>query len=246
MVKKIIKLGIMLSLVSLPVFSEDDTESLQEEIGQLKSEMDSIQSEIKEQKKLKKSIQSENKKISKIEKLRRERNDTIPYQIKRPRKLTYGFRLSSVGPYDDNDAHVLMTHGVGFMGYLNEHIAIGVQEITIDVFNTINGRRFTMSVSPEVEFSFCPKKWLQMGTELGVTIAGHASKGEDPTSAVVPFLSVFNQYWVLPKFSFGPEIQLNAAFKGDHHVTSLNVDKSSMIPEKGVWIDAGLQFSYHF
>lgn len=239
-------MGFLVSaILAMPVFSEDEKEDLEKEILQMKSEMDSIKSEIEEQKKLQKES-GKKRKLSKLEKLRQERADSEPYQVKRPRKVTYGFRITSVGPYDDESAHILATHGLGFMGYLNEHIAVGIQELTIDVFNTINGNRFSMSVSPEVEISFCPIKWLQMGTEVGVTIAGHASHDEDPTSAVVPFLSVFNQYWVLPKFSFGPEVQLNAAFKGDHHLNSLSSNRSSMIPEKGVWIDAGLQFSFHF
>lgn len=246
MIKNIVKGIVVISIISFPVFSEDEEQNLQAEISQLKNEMDSINAEIEKKKNLKEKTGKEKKKVSKIEKLRQERNDSEPYQLKRPRKVTYGFRITSVGPYDGKNAHILATHGIGFMGNLNEHIAVGIQELTIDVFNTIYGNRFAMSVSPEVEISFCPVKWLQMGTEVGVTIAGHASKDEDPTSAVVPFFSIFNQYWVLPKFSFGPEIQLNAAFKGDHHLNSLSENKSSMIPEKGVWIDAGLQFSFHF
>lgn len=245
MLNTLLKGIVVISLVGVSGLYAENEEDLQKEITQLRSEMDSIKTEIDEKKKQKEEVK-EKKKISKIEKLRMERADSEPYQVKRPRKITYGFRMTSVGPYDDESAYILGTHGIGFMGYLNEHVAVGVQEIGIDIFNTIYGNRFTMSVSPEVEISFCPIKWLQMGTEVGVIIAGHASKGEDPTSAVVPFMSVFNQYWVLPKFSFGPEVQINAAFKGDHHLNSFDDSKSSMIPEKGVWIDAGIQFSFHF
>lgn len=244
----IIRLLVGITLVSIISFSaaaQSDEEQLKDEISALKSEMDSINSEIEKAKKVKSEIKKEEK-ISRYQKMKLERLDPEPYQLKRRKKVTYGFRMTSVGPYDDESAHILMTHGIGFMGNLNEHIAVGIQEITVDVFSTLYGNRFTMSISPEVEFSFCPVKWLQMGTEIGVTIAGHASKDEDPTSAVVPFLSLFNQYWVLPKFSFGPEIQLNAALKGDHHLSSLQSNKSSMMPEKGLWIDAGLQFSFHF
>lgn len=209
MIKFFCKSLLITAIMAIPIFSDDDKQKLEEEIHHLKSEMDSISNEIEAQKKIKEES-GKKRKLSKLEKLRQERNDSEPYQLKRPRKVTYGFRMTSVGPYDDENPHVLMTHGLGFMGYLNEHIAVGIQELTVDVFNTINGNRFTMSVSPEVEISFCPVKWLQMGTEVGVTIAGHASQDEDPTSAIVPFLSVFNQYWVLPKFSFGPEVQLNA------------------------------------
>ncbi len=236
---------LLIMFTGFAVHADTEEQELQQEIKDLTAQNEKMSKQLEE---TKAEIEKGNikMKLSRREKREIERNSPVPYKEKRNKKLNYGIRMTNIGPYGDNSVNVLFTHGLGFIQNVNKNIAFGVKDMSFDIFETIYGLRATINFAPVVELSMYPIKPVQIGSEIGVMIQGQFSKGEESSAAIVPFISIINQYFVLPKFSFGPTAQLNIVAKGEHHMVAPGEGKPSTIPQKGAWIDAGIQFSFHF
>jgi hypothetical protein len=239
-------------LTTLPLCAQPETEekevadqvsSENSKYDSLIAEADSIKAEIEELKTAKGKLKGQ-KKVLRSKKREAIKNDPRQYTEIYKNNITYAFRMTSVGPYDDDEPHILMTQGIGYVRHINKLIGLGVKDLSFDSFETIRGNRYTFTTAPEIELSLYPIKPIQLGTEIGAAIQGQFSKNESNSISLVPFISLFSQFYVVPRFSVGPEVQFNVAAYGDHHLSTY--ENSSVIPEGGAWFDAGIKLAFHF
>lgn len=245
MKKEILLTLVALCGISYAAESGSSSEKLDIEKAELTARYDSLKSELEEiEGKEYEPVSHVTVKKSRKEIREEEKQSTIPYKEMRKTKVTYGFRGSYIGPHSDTTGQFVFNHGVGIIRNITTNLGLGVKDFSLNFYETYKGNRCAISVAPEMEFTFTPQKWFQIGFDLGASIQTRFGSNEDTEIAIAPFLGLVNQYFFAPKFSVGPEVHINIAANDSYQIHSFTQNAS--IPEKGVWIDGGIRFSYHF
>lgn len=225
--------------------SESNNEVLEKEQAELTARYDSLKAELEEiEGKEYEPVSHVTVKRSRREIREEEKQSATPYKEMRKTKVTYGFRASYIGPNSDSTGQFVYNHGVGLIHNITPNLGLGVKDFSVNIYDTYKGNRCAISVAPEMEFTFTPQKWFQIGFDLGASIQTRFGSDEDTKVAIAPFLGLVNQYFFAPKFSIGPEVHINIAANDSYQMHSFT--NSASIPEKGVWLDGGIRFSYHF
>jgi hypothetical protein len=169
--------------------------------------------------------------------------DPTPYSRRFPWGIGFSFRLSSIGPYNDNDPHLLFMPGLLVSYGINDFLTIGLHDIGFYSIQTIKGNRYAISASPVAEFSATLAKRIQLGGGIGVQVQGRFGSDRENQGAVAPFLTVFNRTWAWKHGSLGPFVRLNWAAYGPQFTMS---NYSGILPEKAVWSDIGFAMHFNF
>jgi|GEM_PF-3738644 hypothetical protein len=181
------------------------------------------------------------------EKANRLAEDQNPVVLSKRFPLHFGFqfRLTDVGPYNQQKVDILFLHGLSLSYTFTKYIDAGLQDVMVYWAQTPNGQRYAITASPSVKAAFFPVKRLQIGAVAGVSVQGRVGAGHKAQAGLTPFLSLFNEVWVRNHFSISPLIRLSYAAYGPYYTVALS-QHSGVLPQGALWLDVGMGYTFNF
>ncbi|MBD3241441.1 MAG: hypothetical protein GF331_12705 [Chitinivibrionales bacterium] len=172
--------------------------------------------------------------------------DRRPLNERYPLAFGYQNHYTTVGPYDDNDAHILRMSGLFVQYAFKPYLTIGVRDAMLHIENSLEGMRFAISAAPVVATSYFVVRRIELEAGLGAIVQGQTGADGDNDAMVAPFLSLASSFWVGSHFTFGPVTRLGYVAMGNMCAGAVPFDKASVLPTRTFWFDLGLGMGFHF
>ncbi len=162
--------------------------------------------------------------------------------------LAFGYQnhYSTVGPYDDDDAHILRMSGLFVQYALKPYLTIGVRDAMLHIEGSLEGTRFAVSAAPFAATSYFVFHRFELEAALGAIVQGQTGADGDNDAVVAPFLSLGSNAWLGSHFSIGPVTRLGYVAMGNMCAGAVPFDKASVLPTGAFWFDVGLGIGFHF
>lgn len=193
-----------------------------------------------------KDLEAKASELEQKAKILEKKQTAIPLQVRFPFLIGQQLRFSSVSPFNNKDPYILIFSGFSLSYFFNKICNIGIEDLTLYFNETMSGRRVAFTGSTVFTLSYFLIQKYEIGGGVGIGLQGQVGGDISATLAVAPFLKLFNQYWILPRFSIGSIMKLHYVADGLYFTRSLPLKKSKSLPENSWWIDLGITYCFHF
>ena len=193
-----------------------------------------------------KELEAKASELEQKAKILKKNHTEIPIQLRFPFTIGQQIRFSSVSPYDNKNSHILIFSGFSFSYFINKICNIGVEDLTLYFNETMNDQRVAFNGSTVFTLSHFFIQKCEIGGGVGIGLQGQVSGDRSNTLAIAPFIKLFNQYWIIPRFSIGSIMKFHYLANGLYFTRSLPIKKSKSLPENSWWIDLGISYCFHF
>jgi hypothetical protein len=225
---------------------ERPNDSLEQRARALERSAEALREKIEVMQALEREKRQKARKVERSADSLQEALDTRPVQVRRPFQISLQAQYTEIGPYSDNDPHLLLFAGAGFSYFVSPMLEVGVQNLGIDARSTVFGNRVAIAGSPAVTISIFPVDKLQLAVSVGARMQGQFGSHQESTLSVGPFAMLAPSLWIKKRVSIGPLLQWNYLAHGEMYTQALPFDKANVLPQGAAWMDGGLMIGFHF
>ncbi len=172
--------------------------------------------------------------------------DPRPLWKRRPFRVSIEHRVSAVEEETAGNYYALLNGGLTLDYQATRHLDFGIHDLSFRTHETLYGSRSALGFAPTVGFVLFAPGRLQLKAAAGLTIQAQFGAGRTGTTALAPFLAGYADLRINKLFSLGPVFQVNYVSKGKYLVRAIMPNHAKVIPDRGLWSEGGLAFSFHF